>query len=120
MRQTLRPSERVRRRPDFLQAYEHGRKQHGRYMTIFVRDTAGPVARVGVSATRKFGPAVVRNRAKRRARALFRFRKPSVAIDLVIIPRRAFDTVPFAQLVAEFEHLLGRLRVKLAAAGPTA
>ena len=38
------------------------RKHHARFMTVFVRATDAP-ARLGVSATRKFGSAVVRNRA---------------------------------------------------------
>lgn len=114
MRHTLRPHERVRRRPEFLQAYEQGRKHHARFMTMFARECTSPVARLGVSATRKFGPAVVRNRAKRRARELFRHHKPMPGVDLVIIPRRGFDTVAFQDLVADFLATLKRLRVRVA------
>jgi ribonuclease P protein component len=111
MRLTLRPHERVRRRPEFLQAYEQGRKHHARFMTVFAREGTSAAARLGVSATRKFGPAVVRNRAKRRARELFRHHKPMPGVDLVIIPRRGFDTVAFGDLVADFLAALRRLRV---------
>lgn len=116
MRRTLRPDERVRRRPEFLQAYERGRKHHARYMTLFVRESDAAVARLGVSATRKFGPAVVRNRAKRRARELFRHHKPSPGVDVIVIPRRGFDTVEFSELVTDFLSGLRRLRVSLASA----
>jgi ribonuclease P protein component len=81
---------------------------------MFVRECSSPVARLGVSATRKFGPAVVRNRAKRRARELFRHHKPMPGVDLVIIPRRGFDTVAFQDLVADFLAALRRLRVRVA------
>ena len=114
MRHTLRPHERVRRRPEFLQAYEQGRKHHARFMTMFAREHPSPIARLGVSATRKFGPAVVRNRAKRRARELFRHHKPMPGVDLVIIPRRGFDTVAFQDLVSDFLTALQRLRVRVA------
>lgn len=114
MRRTLRPHERVRRRPEFLQAYERGRKHHARFMTVFVRESPAPAARLGVSATRKFGPAVVRNRAKRRARELFRHHKPSPGVDLIVIPRRGFDTVEFSELVTDFLAGLRRLRVRMA------
>ena len=120
MRHTLRPHERVRRRPEFLQAYEQGRKHHARFMTMFARECPSPVARLGVSATRKFGPAVVRNRAKRRARELFRHHKPMPGVDLVIIPRRGFDTVAFQDLVSDFRSALRRLRVPLVAVEATA
>jgi ribonuclease P protein component len=84
-------------------------------MTVFARESSTPVARLGVSATRKFGPAVVRNRAKRRAREVFRHHKPMTGVDLVIIPRRGFDTVAFSDLVTDYLSALRRLRVRVAA-----
>ena len=121
MRRTFRPSDRVRRRPEFLQAYEQGRKHHARFMTLFVRATDAAPARLGVSATRKFGPAVLRNRAKRRARELFRHHRPMPGVDLVLIPRRGFDSVLFTDLVHDYLAALRRLRVPIAAGeGPTA
>lgn len=116
MRRRLRPSERVRRRPEYLHAYEQGRKHHARFMTMFACESSALSARLGVSATRKFGPAVVRNRAKRRARELFRHHKPMPGVDLVIIPRRGFDTVVFSDLVTDFLAGLRRLKVSLAPA----
>jgi ribonuclease P protein component len=113
MRHTLRPYERVRRRPEFLQAYEHGRRHHARFMTVFAREREQSASRLGVSATRKFGPAVVRNRAKRRARELFRHHKPMPGVDLVIIPRRGFDSVAFEDLLVDYLAALRRLRVRL-------
>ncbi|HTV01097.1 MAG TPA: ribonuclease P protein component [Luteitalea sp.] len=115
MRQTFRPHDRIRRRPEFLQAYEQGRKHHARFMTVFVRGTDASAARLGVSATRKFGPAVSRNRAKRRARELFRHHRPMPGVDLVLIPRRGFDSVLFTDLVNDYLSALRRLRVPLTA-----
>lgn len=108
MAQTLRPGERIRRRPEFLLAYDQGTKQHGRFMTVFVRASGLDRARVGVSATRKIGPAVVRNRAKRRARELFRRAKLDAGLDLVIIPRRDFASAPFDRLEADYHAVVRR------------
>ena len=116
MRHTFRPHQRIRRRPEFLQAYEQGRKHHARFMTVFVRPTGVARARLGVSATRKFGPATIRNRAKRRARELFRHHTPMPGVDLVLIPRRGFDSVLFTDLVQDYLAALRRLRVALAPA----
>ena len=68
------------------------------------------------STQEKFGPAVVRNRAKRRARELFRHHKPMPGVDLVIIPRRGFDTVAFSDLATDFLAALRRLKVRVAPA----
>jgi ribonuclease P protein component len=64
--------------------------------------------RLGVAATRKLGSAVERNRAKRRARELFRRRKKIGGLDIVIVPRREMLDASFASLEAEYVALLGR------------
>ena len=51
---------------------------------------------------------------KRRARELFRHHKPSPGVDLIVIPRRGFDTVEFSELVTDFLAGLRRLRVRMA------
>jgi ribonuclease P protein component len=106
----LQPHERVRRRADFEHIYAHGAKRHGRFMTVFVlpRDGGGvaPPARFGVAATRKLGGAVVRNRAKRLSRELFRRHKPQAGLDVVVVPRREFLTADFPSLERDYVVLL--------------
>lgn len=105
---TFRPDEHIRRRRDFEAVYESGAKVSGRLMTVFaLRRTSGP-CRLGVAATRKIGGAVVRNRAKRLARELFRRHKPTAELDLVIVPRREFPDAPYLTLEREFGLLLER------------
>jgi ribonuclease P protein component len=105
----LQPHERVRRRVDFEHIYAHGAKRHGRFMTMFVlaRDAAADrQARLGVAATRKLGGAVVRNRAKRLSRELFRRHKPGPGFDVVVIPRREFLAADFPSLERDYVVLL--------------
>jgi len=64
----LERSSRVRRRPDFERAYDTGIRVHGQFMTVFFVSNGLERSRFGVAATRKIGPAVDRNRAKRLAR----------------------------------------------------
>ena len=108
MNTTLRRTERVRRRPDFERAYETGARINGRYMTVFVVENGGPMFRLGVAATRKIGAAVVRNRAKRLARELFRRHKVDAGLDVIIVPRRDMVNVPFATLEADYLAALAR------------
>jgi ribonuclease P protein component len=105
---SFRPLEHVRRRADFEQAYNAGAKVSGRYMTMFVTPNAAGVARLGVAATRRIGGAVIRNRAKRITRELFRHQKPSAGVDVIIVPRREFINAPYSSLEREFGALLER------------
>jgi len=107
-RQGLPAVERIRRRPDFERAYETGARLRGRYMTVFLVAREGEGPRLGVAATRKIGSAVVRNRAKRLARELFRRHKIAAAVDLVIVPRREMLDAPFSSLEADYLAILRR------------
>src|SRR5215471_7683816 len=90
---TLGSAERIRRRSEFEQIYKHGTKAGGRFMTIFLLRNGRPISRLGVAATRKLGGAVVRNRAKRLVRDIYRRHKPGPGLDLVVVPRREFLNV---------------------------
>ena len=101
-------ADRVRRRQDYQAVYEHGARLSGSLMTVFFRPNALGRPRLGIAATRKMGPAVVRNRAKRRVRDLFRRLKPAEACDIVVIPRRGLADAPFDKVEAEFCAILKR------------
>lgn len=113
--QGLPPSDRIRRRPDFERVYNQGARISGRFMTVFVLRTGLPQTRLGVAATRKLGNAVVRNRAKRLARELFRRRKIADGYDIVIIPRRELLDAPFPTLEADYHAVLNRRTTVVAA-----
>lgn len=89
-------------------AYETGVKVAGRFMTVFVRPNSLGMARLGIAATRKIGGSVVRSRAKRVTRELFRHHKPLGSLDLVVVPRREFLNAPYLSLEREFGALLER------------
>jgi ribonuclease P protein component len=104
----LRRSERVRRRPEFKHVYAVGRRQSGRFMTVFLLPTGYAGSRLGVAATRKLGGAVRRNRAKRLAREIFRRHRPERVHDVVIVPRREMVHATFSLLEADFRDILRR------------
>jgi ribonuclease P protein component len=101
-------AERVLRRVDFERAYTAGSRIQSRFMIVFVAANGYPRARLGVAASRKFGPAVHRNKAKRLARELFRRHKPGEGLDVVIVPRREMLDAPFSSLEADFGAALAR------------
>ena len=64
--------------------------------------------RLGITAGRKVGNAVVRNRFKRRIRAWFREHRQEIpeGIDVVVIARAAGARLSYAQLDARLRDLL--------------
>lgn len=104
----FRAPEHIRARADFERIYNSGRRLSGRLMTLFIGPNGTSHPRLGIAATRKLGPAVVRNRARRLARELFRHHKPPGGLDIVVIPRREMLDASYVTLEAEFRALLDR------------
>lgn len=76
------------------------------------RDDGSPTMRIGYTVTRKIGGAVVRNRMKRRLRALAREILPQAGLpgaDHVLIGRAGGVERDFALLRAELFKALGKL-----------
>lgn len=66
--------------------------------------------RLGVVASKRVGPAVWRNRAKRRLREAFRLNRPDFQgkVDVVLVARRAVVNADWDDLVAELNRLAGQ------------
>ncbi len=115
-------SERLRRRIEFQRAYEHGIRASGRFMVVFVwtRGEGGPVGRrLGVTASRRIGNAVVRARAKRRLRELVRLDERGFAgrdVDVVINARRGCADAPWDELQRDYRRCVEKLTERLAGA----
>lgn len=69
--------------------------------------------RLGVVASKRIGNAVVRHRAKRIFREIFRSRHPSVPCDVLVFVRRGFSKFDFSALVKKFEGGCERLAKQL-------
>jgi ribonuclease P protein component len=104
----LRACERIRRRADFQQAYEHGARVHGRYSTLFILPNKLDVGRLGIAATKKLGGAVQRNRAKRLIREVFRHNKIASGFDIVVVPKRELLQATLTVLEADYRSILER------------
>ena len=83
---------------------------------IFALPNDADTTRLGVTATRKFGGAVRRNRAKRLLRELFRRNRaalPARSLDLVVNAHGAMIDCTYGELEPEWLRLLGQLERRL-------
>lgn len=71
---TFPKSERLLKRWEFQNVYINGKKLQGNYITVFVLSNQ-PKRKLGISISKKTGNAVIRNRAKRLIREVYRLNK---------------------------------------------
>lgn len=102
----------LRRSADYLRCYRRGRRLRGSALRLHVAGNELGHPRLGITASRKVGKAVVRNRLKRRVRETYR-RWPGrgglPAVDLVVHLEPAAAGTRFEELSGELEGLLGRV-----------
>ena len=108
------PPETFRRRAEFLRLAARGRKlsRPGFLMQALLSSDEAPV-RVGYTATKKIGNAVLRNRARRRLREAVRLtlaERKLCGVELVLVCRKETAILPFATLCASLESALAELR----------
>ncbi len=104
----FRPGQRIRRHADFQDVYEHGTRIPGRYYTLFTKPNGLTVGRLGIAATKRLGGAVIRNRAKRLIREVFRRNDIAPGFDIVVVPRREMLAISLTTLETEYRASVTR------------
>ena len=113
MTEPIAKLERLTRRSEFLAAAKGRYCARGAVLVqILPRQDGSDVIRVGFTATRKVGGAVVRNRAKRRLRETARALLPLHGIhgcDYVFVARNGCPDRPWASLIDDVRKALATL-----------
>ena len=101
---------RIRRAGDFQRAFRRRTSVADRCIIVYGYPNGLPYPRLGISASRRLGGAVVRNRWKRLVREAFRLTCAQLpeGVDLIVIPRP--DVEPrLVSLVESLPELAARL-----------
>ncbi|MBC2607245.1 ribonuclease P protein component [Pelagicoccus albus] len=109
----LRPTSRLCRNADFLQIRSIGKPYRCQYFALFSRIRTPEVAdvlcpRIGISAARRVGNSVTRNKIKRRFKELFRLHQHQIRseADIVLSLRFPAGLANYQDLEQRFLHAL--------------
>ena len=104
---------RLRRNADFQRVRAARRSWAHPLLVLYAAPNVGEPTRVGISAGKRVGGAVVRNRVRRRIREAVRLRHPELRAghDLVFIARPPSAEADWPAVRGAAEELLRRARV---------
>ena len=90
---------------EFRRLYSKGKSAVAPSLVVYCRKNGLGHNRLGITVSTKLGGAVVRNRARRRLREAYRLSAQHLlpGYDLVLVARTRVLTVPFRQLMGQFE-----------------
>lgn len=96
---------------EFRRLYQKGVSAVSGTMVIYCRRNSLGHNRIGVVSSLKIGHAVVRNRARRRLREVYRLHEAELkqGYDLILVARGRTATAPWAELNGNFLKLCRRL-----------
>lgn len=104
---TFRKGERIRKRADFRRALREGVRYQTPHFRISISPNGLSHGRLGITAGKKIGSAVQRNRLKRRIREFYRQNKDRfpVSSDLLIAAKEGAASLNFWQVSEELKGL---------------
>lgn len=114
---TFARASRLRARKRFLEVYERGLRLQSSFFILFGVPGEASVSRLGITATKKFGPAVARNRIKRVVREIFRNNRGlgRAPVDVVVNVKMSARLESYRRLEADLLSRLHELSRRLGA-----
>lgn len=103
---------RLKRRSEFQQVFQGGRKCVRPFLVVHLRLQTVPAdTRLGLTVSRRVGNAVTRNRVKRRLREIFRHARPDIqpGYDIVVVARTSAADATYQELKQDFDEAAVKL-----------
>ena len=72
---SFKQEERIVKKKDFISLKIHGRRYYTKNFSVIIRENGRDITRLGITASKKVGNSVKRNRIKRLIREFFRLNK---------------------------------------------
>ena len=113
-RETLNRTQRLRSSGDFFRLKEQGKRHvQGCLIMNWQPASSGPPPRLGVVTSRRIGGAVIRNRARRLLREVFRRHRHQMVptLSVVLVARPSIATKEYRQVEHDFLEALRRTRL---------
>ncbi len=103
----LKIENRLKKRKEFAYIYKKGVKTYGQNITCYKVPSKYPTPRIGFSVSNKVGKAVVRNKVKRRMRAIVSEIVPQIKnCNIVFVAHPSIVNLEFDQIKNEIKSLL--------------
>lgn len=95
----------------FRRIYNRGKSAVTPFLVLYCRPNGQDHNRLGVTVSTKLGGAVVRNRARRRLREVFRLARPDLkqGYDVILVARGRSVNGPYQKLTAAFYKACGQV-----------
>lgn len=102
----------VKKNYEFVRIYKKGKFFPGKYIVIYVMNNKTGTNRLGITANKKIGKSVKRNRVKRLIRESYRFYEEYIpdGLDIVFVARSTETEYGFAEIRKEMKFLLKKMR----------
>ena len=107
----MKPAVTLKQNYEFRRLYQKGASSAGNCMVLYCRKNKLGHNRLGLTASVKLGHAVVRNRARRRLREVYRLNSNQIRTgwDIILVARSRTVTVSWKELNDTFLRLCRKL-----------
>ena len=98
---------------EFRRVYNKGKSGVSPFLVVYARPNRSGRNRLGVTVGAKLGKAVVRNRARRRLREVYRLSLPELkkGYDVVLVARARTAQAPWQELVRAYRRICEKLEL---------